>query len=150
MAVQFIWRFNWSQNPVKSSLQLSSTNTIVTVETCTFFKHYSIFSTIKGITDLTFLERCHNCLRCHSPHLFCQESVPATMLCATSHSPSSKTITLLATQIPLFLLSAIQFFTSASRSGHFTILSCRPRYYFFWWKRTTISVSCHTQILHYT
>jgi hypothetical protein len=45
-------------------------------------------------------------------------------------------------------LFPIQFFISDSRSGHFTILSCRPRYYFF-----LMEVDhniCHTEILHYT
>jgi hypothetical protein len=43
------------------------------------------------------------------------------MLCAPTHLLNSTIIILVGTEIPLFLWSFIQFFTSVSRSGQFTI-----------------------------
>jgi hypothetical protein len=63
----------------KSSLLSHTSLLLLLSELLTFCKY--IFSTIKGIINLTFCERLHKCLVCHSPCLFIklqyEEAVPA-------------------------------------------------------------------------
>jgi hypothetical protein len=129
---------------VTESLQMFTTTitaivTNVTVRTVTHIKQWTIFSNIMGISEPTFLKILHNCLVFHSPCLFSQicntklsVSTKLVMLCVTAHLLATEMITFLDKEMPLFLWSAIQLFTYASRSGHFAMyrVAHEMSYYF--------------------
>jgi hypothetical protein len=119
-----LWSYYWSQNPLNLHWYYHTHHYYCDCPKLPPFSN-STSSADLSMALLILLQRLHNCLMFHRPCHFWNSATsrrgPSKVGNAMCDNPSScfKTITLTDTEIPLFLWSVTQFFTSASRLGHF-------------------------------
>jgi hypothetical protein len=119
-----LWSYYWSQNPLKSSLVLSHLSLLLWLPKLPTFSN-STSSVDLSMALVILLQRPQYYVTFHRPCPFrnfeTSRRGPSKIGNAMCDNPSScfKMISLTDKEILLFLWSVTQFFTSASRSGHF-------------------------------